>query len=126
MNLRLFGKKEIAKARWDRYTVEVRAAIGRPSLRPVARVARSHLVGVSNDGDVEHRLTGACNGCPMSGLTLKARYRRARRARRIVGSRTGPRPQPISKASCPTPLCIGAGHGTNDPNEATAQPTAHY
>jgi len=28
-------------------------------------------VGVSDEGDVSIKLTGACNGCPMSGLTLK-------------------------------------------------------
>ncbi len=30
-----------------------------------------HLIGVSEEGDVKIRLTGACNGCPMSDLTLK-------------------------------------------------------
>jgi Fe-S cluster biogenesis protein NfuA len=30
-----------------------------------------HLLGVSEEGDVKIRLTGACNGCPMSDLTLK-------------------------------------------------------
>lgn len=30
-----------------------------------------HLIGVSEDGEVKIKLTGACKGCPMSGLTLK-------------------------------------------------------
>ncbi len=30
-----------------------------------------HLIGVSEEGDVTIKLTGACRGCPMSGLTLK-------------------------------------------------------
>jgi len=39
--------------------------------------ARSHggeiqLVGVSDDGVVKIRLSGACNGCPLSNVTLKS------------------------------------------------------
>lgn len=30
-----------------------------------------HLLGVSDEGDVTIRMSGTCNGCPMSGLTLK-------------------------------------------------------
>ncbi len=30
-----------------------------------------HLIGVSDEGDVKIRLTGTCNGCPMSDLTLR-------------------------------------------------------
>jgi len=29
------------------------------------------LVGISNDGIVKVRLTGACHGCPMSQMTLQ-------------------------------------------------------
>ena len=29
------------------------------------------LVGVTSDGKVKVRLTGACGGCPMSQMTLK-------------------------------------------------------
>ncbi len=29
------------------------------------------LVGVTSDGKVQVRLTGACGGCPMSRVTLK-------------------------------------------------------
>ena len=42
----------------------------------VQTYARSHggeieLVGVSEEGEVTIRLSGACRGCPMSGITLK-------------------------------------------------------
>ena len=30
-----------------------------------------HLIAVTREGDVKIRLTGACDGCPMSDLTLK-------------------------------------------------------
>ena len=48
----------------------------RAAMLDVQAYARSHggqivLLGVSNEGDVSIKLTGACNGCPMSGLTLK-------------------------------------------------------
>lgn len=50
---------------------QVKAAI-----ENVQAYARSHggdirLLGVSEDGDVKIKLTGACSGCPMSGLTIK-------------------------------------------------------
>lgn len=46
------------------------------AMQDVQAYARSHggqihLIGVSEEGDVKIRLTGACNGCPMSDLTLK-------------------------------------------------------
>jgi Fe-S cluster biogenesis protein NfuA len=28
------------------------------------------LVGIGDDGVVQHRLTGACSGCPFSAMTL--------------------------------------------------------
>jgi len=42
----------------------------------VQAYARSHggeiqLLGVSEEGDVKIKFSGACRGCPMSGLTLK-------------------------------------------------------
>ncbi len=48
----------------------------RDAIHDVQAYARSHggeiqLVGVSEEGDVKVRFTGTCNGCPMSGLTLK-------------------------------------------------------
>lgn len=35
------------------------------------------LVKVTEEGIVEVRLTGACNGCPMSAMTLRAGVERA-------------------------------------------------
>jgi Fe-S cluster biogenesis protein NfuA len=69
--LNLFRKKEIAPGEMGPLYPQVRAA-----MLDVQAYARSHggeihLLGVSNDGDVSIKLTGACNGCPMSGLTLK-------------------------------------------------------
>jgi Fe-S cluster biogenesis protein NfuA len=69
--LNLFRKKEIKEGEMGPLYPQVRAA-----MLDVQAYARSHggeihLVGVSNEGDVTIRLTGACNGCPMSGLTLK-------------------------------------------------------
>ncbi len=42
----------------------------RPSLR--ADGGDVELVDVTDDGIVKVRLTGACGGCPMSQMTLKA------------------------------------------------------
>ena len=46
------------------------------AMENVQAYARSHggeiaLVGVTTEGDVKIRLSGACKGCPMSALTLK-------------------------------------------------------
>ena len=48
----------------------------RTAMEGVQAYARSHggkidLLGVTDEGDVRIRLTGACSGCPMSDLTLK-------------------------------------------------------
>ena len=69
--LKLFGKREVREGEMGPLYPQVRAA-----MLDVQAYARSHggeiqLVGVSQEGDVSIRLTGACNGCPMSGLTLK-------------------------------------------------------
>ena len=69
--LRIFGKKEIKEGDMGPLYPQVRAA-----MLDVQAYARSHggeivLHGVSQEGDVSIKLTGACNGCPMSGLTLK-------------------------------------------------------
>jgi Fe-S cluster biogenesis protein NfuA len=69
--LNLFRRKEIKEGEMGPLYPQVRAA-----MLDVQAYARSHggeihLVGVSNEGDVTIKLTGACNGCPMSGLTLK-------------------------------------------------------
>ncbi len=46
------------------------------AMENVQAYARSHggeisLIGVTDDGIVKVRMSGACRGCPMSGLTLK-------------------------------------------------------
>jgi len=48
----------------------------RNAIVDIQAYARSHggeiqLVGVTDDGDVKIKLRGACNGCPMSDITLK-------------------------------------------------------
>lgn len=48
----------------------------RKAMTDVQSYARSHggeiqLVGVTHEGDVTIRMTGACKGCPMSAITLK-------------------------------------------------------
>ncbi len=51
---------------------EVQAALDtvRPALQ--ADGGDCELVDVTEDGTVKVRLTGACGGCPMSQMTLKA------------------------------------------------------
>lgn len=46
----------------------------RPSLK--ADGGNVELVDVTDDGVVKVRLTGACGGCPMSQMTLKASIER--------------------------------------------------
>ncbi len=46
------------------------------AMKDVQAYARSHggeihLIGVTEAGEVKIKLTGACNGCPMSDLTLR-------------------------------------------------------
>jgi len=48
----------------------------RSAMKDVQAYARTHggaieLLGVTEEGDVTVRMTGACRGCPMSALTLK-------------------------------------------------------
>ena len=48
----------------------------RSAIVDIQAYARSHggeiqLVGVTDAGDVKIKLRGACNGCPMSDITLK-------------------------------------------------------
>ncbi len=56
---------------------KVEAALNkvRPSLR--ADGGDVQLIDVSAEGVVKVRLTGACGGCPMSQMTLKAGIERA-------------------------------------------------
>jgi len=67
----LFRKKETEPVEAGPLYHDVRNAIV-----DVQAYARSHggeiqLVGVTDDGDVKIKLRGACNGCPMSDITLK-------------------------------------------------------
>jgi Fe-S cluster biogenesis protein NfuA len=54
----------------ERSAVEAALEIVRPSLR--ADGGDVKLVNIADDGTVELQLTGACHGCPMSMMTLKA------------------------------------------------------
>ena len=55
------------------------------SVRPflVADGGDVELVGINDSGIVEVRLTGACVGCPMSQMTLRAGIERARQTGQI-------------------------------------------
>jgi len=67
----LFRRDEIQQTEMGPLFPQVKSA-----MENVQAYARSHggeirLMGVSPEGDVKIKLSGACNGCPMSGLTLK-------------------------------------------------------
>ena len=64
--------------RIDRAAVEAALEVIRPSLR--ADGGDVTLVNITDEGKVEVKLTGACHGCPMSMLTLKAGIERFLRA----------------------------------------------
>ena len=69
--LRLFGKKEVREGEMGRLYPQVRAAMVDVQAYARSHGGEIHLLGVSEDGNVSIKLTGACSGCPMSGLTLK-------------------------------------------------------
>lgn len=69
--LRLFGKKEVREGEMGPLYPQVRAAMFDVQAYARSHGGEIHLMGVSEEGDVSIKLTGACNGCPMSGLTLK-------------------------------------------------------
>jgi len=54
----------------SREQVEAALEVVRPSLQ--ADGGDVVLVNVTDEGKVELKLTGACHGCPMSMMTLKA------------------------------------------------------
>lgn len=69
--LKWFRKDEVDPAEAGPLFREVKDAI-----TDVQAYARSHggeiqLVGVSDEGDVKIKLNGACNGCPLSDITLR-------------------------------------------------------
>ena len=49
----------------------VQAALDKVRVRLQADGGDAELVDVAEDGTVKVRLKGACNGCPMSQMTLK-------------------------------------------------------
>lgn len=65
------GRKDGANHQAGALHAEVRGAMSE-----IQSYARSHggeidLVSVSDDGEVSVRFLGACDGCPVSDLTLK-------------------------------------------------------
>lgn len=60
-------------------TIEERVQKALESIRPYLQADGGdvELVNVTEDGIVEVRLTGACVGCPMSQMTLRAGVERA-------------------------------------------------
>lgn len=69
--LKFFGRKEIREGDMGPLYPQVRAAMVDVQAYARSHGGEIHLLGVSAEGDVSIKLTGACNGCPMSGLTLK-------------------------------------------------------
>lgn len=68
---KLFRKHEVAPGEQGPLYPQVREAIVDVQAYARSHGGEIHLLGVTDDGDVRIKLTGACNGCPMSGLTLK-------------------------------------------------------
>jgi len=67
----LFRRSEVEPTEMGPLFAQVKSA-----MENVQAYARSHggeirLLGVTDDGDVKIKLSGACHGCPMSALTLK-------------------------------------------------------
>lgn len=67
----LFRKRDVEVLEAGPLFAKVKSA-----MEDVQAYARSHggeirLMGVSEDGDVTIKMSGACRGCPMSALTLK-------------------------------------------------------
>lgn len=50
---------------------EVRAAMSDVQAYARSHGGQIHLMGVTDSGEVKIKMTGSCNGCPMSGVTLK-------------------------------------------------------
>jgi Fe-S cluster biogenesis protein NfuA len=66
----LFGKKEEPGERGPLYP-SVREAMSDVQAYARSHGGQIHLLGVSDDGEVKIKMTGACHGCPMSTVTLK-------------------------------------------------------
>lgn len=67
----LFGKKEVVPTATGPLYPAVREAMQNVQAYARSHGGEIHLLGVDEQGNVSIKLTGACNGCPMSGLTLK-------------------------------------------------------
>jgi len=63
----------------DNQTIEEKVKTSLTTVRPFLQQDGGdvELVRVTDDGIVEVRLTGACKGCPMSLMTLRAGIERA-------------------------------------------------
>ena len=67
----IFKKRDIEPVETGPLYNDVRAAITDVQAYARTHGGEIHLVGVSEEGDVKIRLTGACNGCPLSDVTLR-------------------------------------------------------
>lgn len=68
---RVFGRREAAPTESGPLYEAVRDAMTEVQAYARSHGGQIHLVGVSQAGDVTIRLTGTCNGCPLSDVTVK-------------------------------------------------------
>ena len=66
----LLGRKEEALEKGPLYP-SVRDAMSDVQAYARSHGGQIHLLGVTDDGEVKIKMTGACHGCPMSTVTLK-------------------------------------------------------
>jgi Fe-S cluster biogenesis protein NfuA len=67
----LFGKKESEPTEKGPLYNQVREAMTDVQAYARSHGGRIHLMGVTDDGEVKIKMTGTCDGCPMSDLTMK-------------------------------------------------------
>ena len=67
----LFGRKESEPIEKGPLYNQVREAMGDVQAYARSHGGQIHLMGVTEDGEVKIKMTGTCDGCPMSDLTLK-------------------------------------------------------
>jgi Fe-S cluster biogenesis protein NfuA len=67
----LFGRKEAEPVEKGPLYNDVREAMSDVQAYARSHGGQIHLMGVTDDGEVRIRMTGTCNGCPMSDVTLK-------------------------------------------------------
>lgn len=68
---KFFAKREPTPTEMGPLYGDVRSAIVDVQAYARSHGGQIHLVGVTESGDVQIKLTGACNGCPLSDITLK-------------------------------------------------------